>query len=140
MKRKRHKQLSPKQFQEVQERNWKPVRLVGDAIPDFLKGLSTGVVHSVYASGTAISNHLYDEPLVLGNHIGGIEVYRNAPDDPVNFNKDVYAVFVNKPEIAGNDLMLIVIGPLKKDKEHWMDEIPERLDGVEVLLPPDDGN
>jgi len=131
MKRKRFKQLSRKQFQEVLKLDWKPVKLAGSAIPDFLKGSPEGLIHSVYASGTVISNRLYGEPFVLGNHIGGIEVYRNAPDDPMNFNKDIYAVFAN----TENDLKLMVLGPLK-DKEHWINEIPARLDGVNILLPP----
>lgn len=132
MKRKRFKQLSREQFQEVLTLNWKPVELTGSAIPDFLKGAPDGLIHSVYASGTVISEHLYGEPFILGNHLGGIEVYRNAPDDPVDFNKDVYAVFAN----TNNDLKLLVLGPLK-DKEHWINEIPDRLDGVDILLPPD---
>ena len=53
----------------------------------------------------------------------------------MNLNKDVYAVFVN----TNDDLMLLVLGPMdkKQDKEHWTNEIPERLDGVDVLLQPD---
>ena len=135
MKRKRFKQLSRSQFQEVLKLNWKPVKLTGNTIPDFLKGMPEGLVHSIYASGTVISEHLYGKPLILGNHIGGIEVYRNAPDDPVNLNKDVYAVFAN----TGDDLKLLVLG-LDRDKEHWVNEIPDRLDGVDILLPPDNGN
>jgi hypothetical protein len=132
MRRKRFKKLSRKQFHEIQKLNWKPVKLIGNTIPDFLMSAPEGLIHSVYASGTVISEHLYNEPLVLGNHIGGIEVYRNAPDDPVNLNKDLYAVFANTED----DLMLLVCGPVK-DKEHWIDEIPDRLNGVDVLLPPD---
>lgn len=135
MKRKRFKKLSFKQFHEIQKRKWEPVKLIGDAIPDFLMSAPEGLIHSVYASGTVISEHLYNETLTLGNHIGGIEVYRNAPDDPVNLNKDVYAVFAN----TENDLMLLVYGPMK-DKEHWIDEIPDRLDGVDILLPPNDSD
>ena len=134
MKRKRFKQLSRKQFQEVLNRDWEPVKLIGGAIPHFLKGTPNGLINSIYASGTVFSEHL-NEPLVLGNHIGGIEVYRNAPDDPVNLNKDVYAVFTN----TDNDLMLLVYGPMK-DKEHWIDEIPDRLDGVDILLPPNNSD
>ena len=132
MKRKRFKQLSLKQFQEVLNLNWKPVKLTGGAIPDFLKGSPEGLIHSIYASGTMISNQQYGQPLVLGNHIGGIEVYRNAPDDPMKLNKDVYAVFAN----TDDNLKLLVLGPIK-DKEHWINEIPARLDGVDILLPPD---
>ena len=131
MSRKRFKQLSLNEFQTVLNYDWQPVRLTASTIPDFL-GNVPDVIHSVYASGTAISENLYNEPLTLGNHIAGIEVYRNAPDDPVKFNKDVYAVFANKDD----DLVLLVRGPIK-DKEHWINEIPERLDGVEILLPPD---
>ena len=135
MKRKRFKQLSRNQFQEVLKLNWKPVKLTGGAIPNFLKSAPDGLIHAVYASGTVISEYLYDKSLMLGNHIGGIEVYRNALDDPVNFNKDVYAVFAN----TDNDLKLLVLGPIK-DREHWINEIPDRLDGVDILLPFDGEN
>jgi len=135
MKRKRFKQLSLNQFQEVLKLNWKPVKLTGSTIPSFLTSAPDGLIHSIYASGTVISEHLYGEPFILGNHIGGIEGYRNAPDDPVNLNKDVYAIFAN----TADDLKLLVLGPLK-DKEHWTNEIPDRLAGVDVLLPPDSSN
>lgn len=133
MKRKRFKQLSRSQFQEVLKLNWTPVKLTGSMVPDFLRSSPEGIIHSVYARGTMIAEPLYGESLTLGNHIGGIEVYRNAPDDPVNFNKDVYAVFAN----TNDDLKLLVLGPISKDKEHWINKIPDRLDGVDILLPPD---
>ncbi|HLG27815.1 MAG TPA: hypothetical protein VI423_08525, partial [Paenisporosarcina sp.] len=79
MKRKRFKQIARKQFQEVLNLNWEPVNLTGSSIPHFLQGEPDGLIHFVYASGTVISDHLYGEPFILGNHIGGIEVYRNAP-------------------------------------------------------------
>ena len=135
MRHKRFKQLSRNQFQEVLKLNWKPVKLTGSIVPDFLKSAPEGLIHSIYASGTVISEHLYGKPLILENHIGGIEVYRNAPDDPVNLNKDVYAVFANTED----DLKLLVLGPIK-DKEHWINKIPDRLNGVDVLLPFNNGD
>jgi hypothetical protein len=63
--------------------------------------------------------------------IGGIDVYRNSPDDPVALNKDWYAVVT----IADTDSMLLVRGPVH-DSEHWLNEIPERLKGASIVSVP----
>jgi hypothetical protein len=62
---------------------------------------------------------------------GGIDVYRNSRDDPVELNKDWYAVVA----IPGTDTMFLVEGPFKDD-EHWLNEIPKRLRGAEILGVP----
>ena len=49
----------------------------------------------------------------------------------MNLNKDWYAV-VAVPE---KDAMYLISGPFRDD-EHWLDEIPERLKGAEVLGVP----
>ncbi len=66
--------------------------------------------------------------------MGGLDVYRRAPDDPYEPNKDWYAV-IAIPESNG---MLLVQGPIA-DSEHWLNQIPKRLEGAEVLaVPPRD--
>ncbi len=109
--------------------NWAPVQITGPDIPNFLSGIPKDTVHSIYASGTHLPGLSYsDESIPSGSLIGGIEVYRNAPDDPFDLNKDWYAV-VTLPE---TDSMLLVVGP-NKDAEHWLNEIPERLKGAAIL-------
>ena len=129
---KRIKKMSVEQFEEVMKREWKPVELVGSAIPDYLKGIPEDVLHSVVVSGTNISGLEYSDKLIpSGQLIGGIDVYRNAPDAPVELNKDWYAV-VKVPE---SDTMLMISGPIEDD-DHWLDELPERLQNIEVLGVP----
>jgi len=59
--------------------------------------------------------------------IGGIDVYRGSTDDPVALNKDWYAVLRNADAGA-----FLVEGPIR-DREHWLDDLPERLRGIEVI-------
>lgn len=110
------------EFIEVQMRNWAPVELTGNAIPRFLSRMPVETVFRFLASGQhSAANY--------GSLVGGIDVYRHAPDDPVNLNKDWYAVR------ALDDSTLLIQGPLKDD-EHWLDEVPQRYVGVEVLGIP----
>lgn len=107
------------EFSDVQDRDWTPVELVGDAVPRFLSGIPRNVAHRFLASG-------HHDCSTEGTLVGGIDVYRHAPDDPVALNKDWYAVR------ASGDARLRVEGPFK-DAEHWLDEVPERYRHIEVL-------
>jgi hypothetical protein len=129
---KRIKKISEEEFREIQSREWHPVKLEGDAIPEFLKGIPANKVHSIVASGTCLPGMIYHDKIIpSGQLIGGIDVYRNAPDDPVELNKDWYAVV----RCSDSDSYFMVSGPIKDD-EHWIDEIPARLQGAEVLGVP----
>ena len=120
------------EYEGILQRNWAPVKLMGDAQPTWMRNIPPDVVNSVYASG---SQMFAPRPniamLPSGDLIGGIDIYRNAPDDPKRLNKDWYAIIANKQ----HDDMLLVCGPYK-DNEHWIDEIPECLKGAEILLVP----
>ncbi len=107
------------EFRDVQDRDWEPVELIGEAVPRFLAGIPRNVACRFLASG----QHNY---AAEGALIGGIDVYRHAPDDPVALNKDWYAVRAN------SDATLRVEGPFR-DAEHWLDEVPARYDGIQVL-------
>lgn len=126
------KKMPFKQFERIGQREWRPVKVVGDAIPDFLQGIPRDRIHTIVASGTLGPGLEYcGEAVPSGRLVGGIDVYRNAPDDPVELNKDWYAVI----RIVDTDTMLLVEGPIK-DEEHWIDEIPHRLQGIEILGLP----
>jgi len=114
----RVKTMRMDEFSDIQARNWTPVEFVGDAVPEFLSGVPRHVAFRFLASG---ENNAADSALV-----GGIDVYRRAPDDPVALNKDWYAVRANA------DGVLRVHGPIR-DAEHWLDEVPRRYEGIEVL-------
>ena len=115
----RIKTMLKTEFSQVQDRDWTPVELTGEAVPRFLSGIPCNVAYRFLASG----EHNY---ATEGALVGGIDVYRYAPDDPVALNKDWYAVR------ARGDATLRVEGPFK-DREHWIDKVPERYDGSEVL-------
>jgi len=87
----RLKKMPIAQFEQVMERNWAPIQLTGDAKPDWLRAIPDPVLHRVLASGTKMPGFSYSSVLVpSGELIGGIDVYRDAPDDPVMLNKDWY--------------------------------------------------
>ena len=114
--------------------SWSPVELESDAIPDWLKNMPSDAMHSVYASGTSAGggSDYSDVSIGTGQLIGGIDVYRNAPEDPYDLNKDRYAVVVPPDDSP----WYLIPGPLKKEDDHWMNEIPERLQGAEVFGVP----
>lgn len=119
-------------FEDVMKNKWNPVKLEEGSIPFFLENIPTDILNSIYASGDSITGiAYYDKITPSGDFIGGIDVYRNAPDDPVNLNKDWYAV-ISMPK---DKTRLLIKGPIK-DHEHWLDDIPDRLKGVKVLAVP----
>ena len=98
-----------------------------------MEGLPSTFVHSVCASGSPIPGLSYsDSDVASADLMGSIEVYRYSPDDPVALNRDWYPIIT----FASPDSMLLVRGPIS-DWDHWLDKIPERLRGAEVLgVPP----
>lgn len=120
------------QFREVLKRKWVPVKLVGDALPNFVKGIPEEILELVVASGSLADSFSNESERILSEQlIGGIDVYRKAPDDPVEYNKDWYSVVTD----LNQDNMVLIKGPIK-DHEHWLDEIPYRFEGIEVLGVP----
>ena len=128
------KKMSVDEFEAVMQRNWTSVGLVGDALPSWMDGIPDSVMALTLASGVCSmdASHPYSsEQIPSGQLIGGIDVYRHSPDDPVPFNKDWYAV-VTHPD---DSTTLLVDGP-KKDVEHWLELIEQRCEGIEVIGVP----
>lgn len=126
------KKMPEDQFQEIMIRNWVPVQVTGGAIPAFLQNVPSNKLHSVYASGGPYTDNGYTGGAIpAGEILGGIDVYRNSPDDPVALNKDWYVII--KPFEL--ELYFLVAGPIK-DNEHWLNEVPARLANVEILTVP----
>jgi hypothetical protein len=125
------KKMPENQFREIMKRNWVPVQVSGGAIPTFLRHIPSFKLHAVYASGGPYTDMVYSGGAVPADGlIGGIDVYRNAPDDPVALNKDWYAVIRTADQTD-----YLVAGPIK-DNEHWLNELPARLANVEILSVP----
>lgn len=124
----RPKTISKQEFQSIMKRNWVPVELTFDALPGWMKGIPESQRAYVYASGSSIG---VADPKQATAIVGGVDVFRDGKGhgDPVNWNKDHY-IIVKDPN---NDEYLLTYGPLK-DSEHWIDDIPKRLKGAEVLI------
>jgi hypothetical protein len=129
----RIKKMPREEFYTVMEQNWRPVKLEGNAIPLLFQGIPENLLYSIYASGSSLTGYNYsDEIIPSGELIGGIDIYRNSPDDPVTLNKDWYAII----QINDTDSKFLIRGPIR-DSEHWINEIPERLDNaIIVAVPP----
>jgi len=122
------------EFEDVMKREWTRVSLVGTALPSWASGIPDSVFALALASGT--HNLVHAQPyhsshIPSGQLIGGFDIYRHAPDDPVPFNKDWYAVVRD----VADPTMLLIDGP-QKDAEHWLLSITERCEGIEILGVP----
>ncbi|HVS64392.1 MAG TPA: hypothetical protein VMT85_12920 [Thermoanaerobaculia bacterium] len=132
----RPKKIRRSEFEAVFVEDWEPVTLQDDAIPSFARRLAGEVSCTFIASGQTLAS----VPYVLrgvpdATLVGGIDVWRDSPDDPVAYNKDWYAVLASEtdPEV------LFVDGP-QRDAEHWRDAIPSRYADAKVIGGNDDGH
>ena len=121
----RPKLISKAYFQQISEADWEPIELPEDCLPAFAAAIPVDKRCCIMASGAANTWARENNSLV-----GGFDVYRHSPDDPVRLNKDWYSVV----DPGSDSDYLIVNGP-QKDSEHWLDEIPARYKGVRTLVP-----
>lgn len=122
------------EFEQVMQRKWIPVILEESALPSWAKGIPQSVLAATLASGTLpteASQTYSTKQIHSGQLIGGMDIYRHAPDDPVPLNKDWYAVIAH----PSDPTMLLVDGP-QKDAEHWLKSISKRCAGLEILGVP----
>ena len=124
-KKLRPKYMKEREFDEVLKkgRPWIPYKIDMDTLPDWMKNIPKEKLHSVYISGS--TNAIKTDK---GEEIGGIDIFRKAEEDPVNYNKD-HMIIIRDEE---SDDMLLVLGPFK-DHEHWINEIPDRLKNAEII-------
>lgn len=120
-------------YKGVFNSNYTPLELHPNLYPKFVKSIPSEKLHRVYISGSY-------EPAEPGaglatisgeTLIGGMDVYRHAPEDPKQYNKDWYAIFRDQTD----ERVLLFQGPFK-DNEHWLDELPERLKNAEIYYVP----
>jgi hypothetical protein len=81
------KAITEEEFQPIKERDWRPVKLMYDALPIWMKTIpETQRVH-VYASGSFFGE--YDNQYE-GHKVGGMDVFRDAIGhrEGVKWNKD----------------------------------------------------
>ena len=103
------------EIEAVMQRNWSPVELEGEAIPQWMEGLPSTLVHSVYASRSPIPGLSYsDSDVVSADLMGSIEVYRYSPDDPVALNRDWYPIIT----FGSSDSMLLSLEPFAVLRMH----------------------
>lgn len=124
-RRSRPKRIPREELKEVLRRSGRPVELMGDAIPSFLRGIPDATRAAIIASGQTRAPDPRSPESIAGETVGGIDVYRHSPDDPVLLNRDWYRVRSSTTEYIAD-------GPLP-DGEHWLNTIPSRLNGVEVI-------
>ncbi len=126
---KESKKVDPTIANEILNQNWVRYEIVNEPLFPGLASIPSGVVAHVYFSGSWSSNAPYSSSAVKsGTLIGGAEIFRYSPDDPVNYNKDSYAIV----QIPGSGYVY-VDGPFK-DHEHWINDIPGRFVGTQIYI------
>lgn len=124
---KERKKVDPQIANDILNQNWVRYEIVNHSLFPGLDSIPSGVVAHVYFSGSFSANAPYSSSAVSSaTLIGGAEIFRNSPDDPVKYNKDTYAIVM----IPGSGY-IYVDGPFK-DHEHWIDEIPNRFAGTQI--------
>ena len=126
----RKKCMTEEEFITVLSNEWKPINLKNGERPKWMKNIPKEKICAVFASGSyEQKNPENDGNSTEQNQIGGIDVYRYAEEkDGVILNKDWYRVIQNPDDTA----LLLVLGPFQ-DKEHWINNIPDRLKHAKVL-------
>lgn len=119
------KQLTSEEFARLARNNWNPVKLDKILRPEFLNSVPDSKIIAVFGSASLETRNPDADGNAHHQSIGGIDVYRVAEErDGVAINKDWYAVYLEHDQ--NGDESIYVIGP-RKDAEHWIDIIPERL-------------
>jgi len=128
----RYKLMKRDEMNEVADRKWVPVKLIGDAIPNWMRGILDEKLELVLISGSFI------DPRIIKAHgnsfhdvVGGMDIYRydeNDVDKGYPYNKDHYIIVLDPV----NDDALLVYGPFK-DHEHWIPNLPDLRDDIIVL-------
>ena len=131
-KRRRYKVMSKDELRIVQERNWMPVLLVGDAIPSLFQGIPEEKLIAVYASGTFWDSRMVMlGDSVVDNVVAGIDIFRYDAKDKARgkpINKDHYIVVDNN-----SDDMYFILGPEKVDGDHWFGKLSETHPEIEII-------
>lgn len=104
---------------------WIPAQYMADSYPEWMQNIPKEKIHSVYASASSIPSMSDDGRTI----VGGMDIFRYAePRDQVLLNKD-HVLIVQDGD--GKDKFLID-GPYK-DHEHWINDIPKRLIGANLI-------
>jgi hypothetical protein len=129
----KRKYIHTKDFNIVFAEDWKPVVLKGEAMPAFARAIPDAIRCCIIASGQYINTRPYSSRLVSSGYlVGGMDIYRHAPDDPVPLNKDWYAI------VSSDDPDVLVVDGPYKDNEHWLSNIPSRYQGAKVIGSAED--
>jgi len=128
----RIKTVTRAQLQDLISCDWEPVQFTLNSIPACLSGIPPDVFYAAYGSISPSQATPYSSPAIPGGQlIGGIDVIRHSPDDPVLLNKDWYALV----EPDGDSRMYLLDGP-KNPHDHWLDDLPARLKNARLRAVP----
>lgn len=124
----RTKKVPREPFDEIGSVYSEPVQFTPETIPACLSGIPSDILCSVYGSvSPSQATPYYDCDNRIGDLIGGVDVYRYSPDDPVPLNRDWYPLV----QLDDDSCCYLLDGP-KKPPDHWLEEIPGRLKGARI--------
>jgi len=124
----RTKKVPREPFDELGSVYSEPVQFTPETIPACLSRIPPDILCSVYGSvSPSQATPYYDCDNRIGDLIGGVDVYRYSPDDPVPLNRDWYPLV----QLDDDSCCYLLDGP-KKPPDHWLEEIPGRLKGARI--------
>jgi hypothetical protein len=128
----RIKKVPKEIFDEIASLRWEPVQFTPETMPACLSGIPSNVLCCAYGSISPSQATPYpDCGVPIGDLIGGVDVYRYSPDDPVPLNRDWYALV--KP--YDDSRCYLLDGP-RKPHNHWLEEIPGTLRHARIWAVP----
>lgn len=126
---KRLKAMSRSEFGKF-NRDWQPIRLIGEAVPELFHDISDDDSWSFVVSGqNQCESYPYSNERIQGNQVGGMNTYRRNTDSRAPYKMYWYRIIDSGGE------QLIVAGPFKKKgpKGHFLDRFPEEFMRIEVV-------
>jgi len=122
------KEVPREVFDEIASPQCEPVQFTPETMPACFSGLPSDVLCCAYGSVSPEQAIPYfNRGAPIGDLIGGVDIYRHSPDDPVPLNRDWYALV--KP--YDDSRCYLLDGP-KRPHDHWLEQIPGRLKGARI--------
>lgn len=128
----RIKKVPREVFDEIASLRWEPVQFTPETMPECLSDIPSKVLCCAFGSISPSQATPYPKcGLLIGDLIGGVDVYRYSPEDPVPLNRDWYALV--KP--YDDSRYYLLDGP-RKPHNHWLEKIPATLRNARIWAVP----
>jgi hypothetical protein len=124
--------MTQEEFQYIMTLKWSPVKFGEETtLPNWIKEIPAEQRSYVYASGSNVETRLDKDGRCI---VGGIDILRPAITHPehVNWSRDHYIIIQSTDN--SDKLLVEYVPSTKKDSEHNLNNIPERLKNAKVYI------